>query len=543
MLRKSTVQLCILSAFLTAVICPSIVLALDDQVPIRMVTILKIDDQGLPINIPTDVFYDYTTKETYVVSSTGRITIYGDDYFPEISLGQGRNITNPSGIFVDKKGSIYLCQGTGQVGSSVKNPKNRPRITILNAAFFLEKEIFFDQIPEVLSFNPSRVAVNQQGNIYICGILLAKQENTKGVLVLDPNGKFLNWITPTDIVYRAPKAEKASEPKAPTPEANITPEDQTAQEIAAELANLPAEFLPTAKESDQPLGIKEQKLPVFVNDVVIDQKGRIYLLSTETSRIYVYNDKHEFLLAFGEKGGATGKLSTPLALGIDEVHQAIYVVDYMRHTIICYDYLTGKYIFEFGGQGSGPLWFNYPNNIAVGQKGNVIVADLFNRRVQVIDPNMGTRRPVLSPALPQVSEISPPEEPLAETALVPTVANTEAAQITAVSPPTPAKPVKPPHLAGPVLTQIKFIAESTELPGEIIKIGPKQIEPPKKKMTLLTPPLVNPPQVIVAVPEIGATITFPAGKSGYLTLLASLGVYGPVAALGLLGGWFLYHNN
>ena len=114
-----------------------------------------------------------------------------------------------------------------------------------------------------------------------------------------------------------------------------------------------------------------------------DSDGHLFFLSEETSKVYVYATNEEFLFSFGEKGGSTGKMSRPRGIAINEGRKIIYIVDYMRHTILAYD-LAGKYLYEFGGRGSGPLWFNFPNSITVDRKGRLIVADLFNNRVQIL---------------------------------------------------------------------------------------------------------------------------------------------------------------
>jgi len=60
------------------------------------------------------------------------------------------------------------------------------------------------------------------------------------------------------------------------------------------------------------------------------------------------------------------------------------VVDYMRHTVLIFDF-TGAFRYEFGGRGWGAEWFNYPVDITLGRDGQVIVADFFNQRCQVFD--------------------------------------------------------------------------------------------------------------------------------------------------------------
>jgi hypothetical protein len=47
--------------------------------------------------------------------------------------------------------------------------------------------------------------------------------------------------------------------------------------------------------------------------------------------------------------------------------------------------MSCKYLTEFGGRGYGPGWFNFPTDLAINKRGQLIVADLFNKRVQVLD--------------------------------------------------------------------------------------------------------------------------------------------------------------
>ncbi len=119
-----------------------------------------------------------------------------------------------------------------------------------------------------------------------------------------------------------------------------------------------------------------------VNDVTLDNAGRLYIVSEEEGRIYVYDENRKFLFKFGEKGGSTAKLSRPLAVGIDSRNGRMYVVDYMRHTISAYD-KDGKYLFEFGGLGWGEGWLQYPRDIAVDSSGRILIADTFNNRIEV----------------------------------------------------------------------------------------------------------------------------------------------------------------
>lgn len=128
----------------------------------------------------------------------------------------------------------------------------------------------------------------------------------------------------------------------------------------------------------------EEGRKVSINNVLIDKSGRIYLVSEEEGRIYIYDKDRNFVLKFGEKGGSSGKLSRPRAVGVDNNNGRMYVVDYMRHTITVYN-KEGTFLFEFGGLGWGEGWFQHPIDLAIDSEGRIIVADTFNQRVQVFN--------------------------------------------------------------------------------------------------------------------------------------------------------------
>ena len=130
-------------------------------------------------------------------------------------------------------------------------------------------------------------------------------------------------------------------------------------------------------------GIWSQNV-AFICAVYIDESNRIYLLSEGYGRAYVYDKNEDFLFGFGQKGGSTGKLSRPRSLGVDEVRHWIYIVDYMRHTVTVYKYENGQYLFEFGGKGWGPGWFQFPTYIYIDHAQRTLVADTFNQRIQVL---------------------------------------------------------------------------------------------------------------------------------------------------------------
>ncbi len=311
--------------------------------PVTAVAILTKDDQGHKLKYPSSVFCDHKTGEIYVVSSgNAKVVIYSADYFPETSIGKGRGIDAPEGVYVDKNGNIYIAQGP-----TAKHPAE---ITVLNAALFPVKQIRFTGFKDAKMFVPVHIIQDRNGNFYVAGI------NSLGIVVLDKNGKFLRKLIPQEHIAPAPASEGM------------------------------AGFLSHKRSYQQKSHISKDSgkvVPVHVTDVTTDDRGRLFLLSEGTSKIYVYTPQEDFLYSFGQKGGTMGKTSRPRGIAIDNGTDRVYVCDYMRHTILAYT-LGGKFIFEFGGKGWSVGWFNYPTSVAVDPHGNVIVADLFNQRVQIL---------------------------------------------------------------------------------------------------------------------------------------------------------------
>lgn len=506
----------------------------EEVLPIRLVALIDLDDQGERIGFPVALFYDYWASETYLVSSTGRITIYDQKFFPVASFGKGRGLANPTGVAVDRRGSIYVCQEADGKGA-------KSRLVIYNQAFFPTKEIVFANIPNLVNFTAGKVAVSEGGEIYLTGNF--GEDALAGVVVLTPEGKFSRILRPPENDAWRPVQKKEAAPIVPD---GAAPGLVTSNAPGvAEFSQLPAGLTKpksTAAKSEV-ADAQGQMGPAYISDVKIDRQGRIYLLSRETSDIYVLNAKEEYLFKFGEKGGADGKLSNPISLAIDLERRTIYVCDYMRHTILSYDYDSGNFVFEFGGRGLGPLWFNFPNSIEVDQRGRVVVSDLFNRRLQVIDTNMEERRPLAGLLS---SKLAPGIKPAAEEVRVaqelpePTVASPLAQVLSLV---LPALVVVPP---------LKVVQDSPR------ELGPRLV---KKTMHSFAPQL----QLVVFSPVPSprrfsrpASIRMVSGKitraarhqkdepggvlQTFKSMPAAVGVYGPVASTLGVGSRLLSTN-
>ena len=209
------------------------------------------------------------------------------------------------------------------------------RISIFDSIGILEKEIYLNS-PQYQGIHPSSLCV--LGNkIYLVG------RTFPGILVLDKKtGKVLKKITIKDEVQGFP-------------------------------------------------------IQVSFSDVYKDTNKRLYFLSEDAGRFYVYDKDGNFLFKGGKKGGRYGQLSRPKGIAASPSLSIIVVIDYMRHTGLVYDYNTGKFLGEFGGEGWSPGWFAGPRDVDIDAQGRIYVVDSFNRRVQVLILTAGKTKGVWSP--------------------------------------------------------------------------------------------------------------------------------------------------
>jgi DNA-binding beta-propeller fold protein YncE len=273
---------------------------------------ISTDEEGGRLYFPSFVFADTAANEVYLIDGKSRIIIFTSDFFPVYTMNKRNGIETPQGLTVDAHGKLYVAQGAS-------NGSKKHRISVYSECLKWERDIYIEGFEGAADFMPSRLAVDQKGNLYIAS------NNFAGVLIVDSKGHLLNILSPD-----------------------------------------------------------EEGRKVFINNVFIDKSGRIYLVSEDEGRIYIYDKDKNFILKFGEKGGSSGKLSRPRAIGVDNNNSRMYVVDYMRHTITVYD-KEGKFLFEFGGLGWSEGWFQHPIDLAVDSEGRIIVADTFNQRVQVFN--------------------------------------------------------------------------------------------------------------------------------------------------------------
>ena len=120
-------------------------------------------------------------------------------------------------------------------------------------------------------------------------------------------------------------------------------------------------------------------------DVVVDNKGHIWVLDESNSRIEEFNENGEYLSTIGSSGTGNGQLKTPAALAIDSKGN-LWVADTGNNRVEEFNE-KGGYVTKFGTLGTGSGELDQPEGIAIDPKGNIWVADTSNDRVEEFNEN------------------------------------------------------------------------------------------------------------------------------------------------------------
>lgn len=118
--------------------------------------------------------------------------------------------------------------------------------------------------------------------------------------------------------------------------------------------------------------------------ICVDQNGNIYVADSGNHRIQVMSRSGQFLRSFGSLGTDNGTFRRPMGVTVDDVRNRIYVADSRNHRVQVFDLGDHSYITTIGkGQGFEQGELENPMSIAINSKGEVVISDHGNRRIQV----------------------------------------------------------------------------------------------------------------------------------------------------------------
>ena len=109
---------------------------------------------------------------------------------------------------------------------------------------------------------------------------------------------------------------------------------------------------------------------------------RVFVLDAMNFRVQVFTPEGKFISAFGDLRNAPGGFFRPKGLAVDAQRRLVFVVDALFEVVQVFSY-EGRLLLAFGHGGTGPGEFRLPAGICLRPDGRILVADSYNRRIQV----------------------------------------------------------------------------------------------------------------------------------------------------------------
>ncbi len=259
------------------------------------------DEEGNKLHFPSFVYVESFRNEVYVISQT-RIIIYTKDLFPLFMLCRCDGVDTPQGLTVDADGNIYLTQG-----ATKDDPRHK--ISVFNASLKWKKDIYFEGFEGAESFNPSRVAVSRDGNIFVSSSYFP------GIVILNSQGKFIELFLIDD---EGKKVKVDNVTFDETGRMFIVSEEEGHIYVYDENRN----FLFKFGEKGGCTGKLSRPQAVAVDN----RNGRMYVVDYMRHTVLVYDEDGKFLTEFGGLGWGEGWFQYPRDIEVDSEGR-IFVAD------------------------------------------------------------------------------------------------------------------------------------------------------------------------------------------------------------------------
>ena len=114
--------------------------------------------------------------------------------------------------------------------------------------------------------------------------------------------------------------------------------------------------------------------------VAVHTNGQVFVSSID-GFVQVFSEDGTAVRRIGSKGNGNGQFKYPWSLLL--AGDRLYVSDHNLHRVQYFSATTGQYIGHFGSNGNGNGQFFGPRGMSTDGKGNILVADFSNKRVQL----------------------------------------------------------------------------------------------------------------------------------------------------------------
>ncbi len=153
--------------------------------------------------------------------------------------------------------------------------------------------------------------------------------------------------------------------------------------------------------------------------ITTDEDGNIYVTDTWGYRIEKFDPTGKLAMKWGVGQDTQGNLDLnrqypasfygPRSIAYDKTTGELFITDTGNRRVVVYDKL-GQFKRQFGSKGNGPGQFDEPVSLALSPDGKVYVADLRNKRIQLLDKQGAYLGEI---AVPTWKEVAPAEPYLA----------------------------------------------------------------------------------------------------------------------------------
>jgi tripartite motif-containing protein 71 len=116
-----------------------------------------------------------------------------------------------------------------------------------------------------------------------------------------------------------------------------------------------------------------------------DSGGNIWITDTGNTRVEELNEKGEYVRVFGTSGSGNGQFNEPIGITVDS-HSNVWVTDAGNSRVQEFNE-QGEYDTQFGAAGSGNGQLNEPWSVRVSSHGEIFVSDSANYRIQTFAPS------------------------------------------------------------------------------------------------------------------------------------------------------------
>jgi DNA-binding beta-propeller fold protein YncE len=257
----------------------------------------------------------------------------------------------PAGIAVDSKDRIYVAD------------------TIAGSVFVFDRQNKSLQLLGTESagrlVSPFGVAIDSQDNIYVSDVRL-KQIN---VYDADWNVKGLvHTVGGQDLVNPCGLALDEERNRL------LIADSQAHRIVVANLGHLDqGTFFGKRGEEEGDFN--------FPIHTAVDKAGQIYVTSTLSFSVKVFDKDFKFLRTLGKHGDGIGMFDRPKGVALDsEGH--LYVADASFSNFQIFD-SDGHTLLSVGGFGKDPGYFLVPSAIFIDKKDRIYVSDSANKRIQI----------------------------------------------------------------------------------------------------------------------------------------------------------------